>query len=96
MFVSMNAYYRYLFNCGEGTQRLTSQLSLNKALAQLEHVFITSKSWKNIGGLPGLCLSVRSAGAPDITIHGPKVSLDNDYLFCNINLGVWLEGEEQF
>jgi len=67
---------RYLFNCGEGTQRLTNQLSLNRALAQLEHVFITSKSWKNIGGLPGLCLSCRSAGAPDITIHGPKGCMD--------------------
>eukprot|EP00092_Neocalanus_flemingeri_P001499 GFUD01001600.1.p1 GENE.GFUD01001600.1~~GFUD01001600.1.p1 ORF type:complete len:865 (+),score=362.31 GFUD01001600.1:341-2935(+) len=62
---------RYLFNCGEGTQRLTSQLSISKALAQLEHVFITSKTWRHLGGLPGLCLSVRAAGAPDITIHGP-------------------------
>jgi len=62
---------RYLFNCGEGTQRLCNQLSLSKALAQMEHVFITSKSWRHLGGLPGICLSVRAAGAPDITIHGP-------------------------
>ena len=41
---------------------MTSQLSLSKALAQLEHVFITSKTWKHLGGLPGLCLSVRGAG----------------------------------
>ena len=67
---------RYLFNCGEGTQRLTSQLSLSRALATLEHVFITSKSWRNLGGLPGLCLSCRAAGAPDITIHGPKGCMD--------------------
>lgn len=40
---------RYLFNCGEGTQRLTSQLSISKALAQLEHVFITSKTWRHLG-----------------------------------------------
>lgn len=62
---------RYLFNCGEGTQRLTNQLGISRTLAQLEHVFITSKSWANLGGLPGLCLSVRSCGAPDVTIHGP-------------------------
>ena len=62
---------KYLFNCGEGTQRVTNQLSISKALAQLEHVFITSKTWKHLGGLPGVCLSVKAAGAPDITIHGP-------------------------
>ena len=68
--------YRYLFNCGEGTQRLTSQLSLSRALATLEHVFITSKSWRHLGGLPGLCLSCRAAGAPGITIHGPRGCMD--------------------
>ena len=62
---------KYLFNCGEGTQRLTSQLSLGGALSQLEHVFITSKTWRHLGGLPGVCLSAKAAGAPDITIHGP-------------------------
>ena len=67
---------RYLFNCGEGTQRLTSQLGTSRALATLEHVFVTSKSWKHLGGLPGLCLSCRAAGAPDITIHGPRGCMD--------------------
>ena len=37
----------------------------------MEHVFITSKSWANLGGLPGMCLSARACGAPDVTIHGP-------------------------
>jgi hypothetical protein len=32
-------------------------MNLPRALAQLEHVFITNKSWRNMGGLPGLCLS---------------------------------------
>ena len=62
---------RYLFNCGEGSQRLTSQLGLSRALSQMEHVFITSKSWANLVGLPGMCLSARACGAPDVTIHGP-------------------------
>ena len=55
---------------------MTSQLSLSRALGQLEHVFITSNTWKYLGGLPGLCLSVRSAGAPDITVHGPRGCMD--------------------
>ena len=42
----------------------------------MEHVFITSKSWKHLGGLPGLCLTARAGGAPDITIHGPKGCMD--------------------
>jgi len=51
---------------------MTSQLGMNKALSTMEHVFITSKSWRHIGGLPGMCLTCRSAGAPDVTIHGPQ------------------------
>ena len=61
---------RYLFNCGEGTQRLTAQLGLSRALSQLEHVFVTRNCWANLGGLPGMCLSARSSGAPDVTVHG--------------------------
>ena len=34
-------------------------------------MFITSKTWRHLGGLPGVCLTARAAGAPDITIHGP-------------------------
>ena len=65
---------KYLFNIGEGIQRVTNQLSIGKAFAQLdelEHVFITCKTWKHVGGLLGVCLSVKSAGAPDISILGP-------------------------
>jgi hypothetical protein len=43
--------------CYSTTCVQTSQLNLPRALGQLEHVFITSKSWRNMGGLPGLCLS---------------------------------------
>jgi len=67
---------RYLFNCGEGSQRLITQLSISRTLAQMENIFLTSKTWRNMGGLPGLCLSIRSAGAPDVTVHGPKGVMD--------------------
>ena len=62
---------KYLFNCGEGTQRLALEYSGHKSLANLSNIFITRKSWENIGGLPGMFLSIRASGAPDVTINGP-------------------------
>ncbi|KAL3273587.1 hypothetical protein HHI36_015020 [Cryptolaemus montrouzieri] len=60
---------RYLFNCGEGTQRLAHELKLK--LAKLEHIFITHPSWQNIGGLPGITLTMQDVGVPSVNIHGP-------------------------
>lgn len=60
---------RYLFNCGEGTQRLAHEHKTK--LSRLEHIFMTRTSWSHIGGLPGLCLTVQDAGVPELTIHGP-------------------------
>ncbi|XP_063380691.1 ribonuclease Z, mitochondrial [Cydia fagiglandana] len=67
---------RYLFNCGECTQRLAHEHKVK--LSRLEHVFITSKTWKNIGGLPGLSLTLQDVGVPKITLHGPE-GLDDLY-----------------
>ncbi|CAI6346770.1 unnamed protein product [Macrosiphum euphorbiae] len=61
---------RYLFNCGEGTQRLAHEHKMK--LSKLEHVFITHSNWLNIGGLPGLALTVQDVGVPNIELHGPK------------------------
>jgi len=41
-------------------------------LSKLEHVFITHSNWLNIGGLPGLALTVQDVGVPNIELHGPK------------------------
>lgn len=60
---------RYLFNCGEGTQRLAHEHRTK--LARLEHIFMTRTSWSTIGGLPGLCLTVQDSGVPELTLHGP-------------------------
>ncbi|KAG5890173.1 hypothetical protein JTB14_014340 [Gonioctena quinquepunctata] len=60
---------RYLFNCGEGTQRLAHEHKMK--LAKLEHIFITQPVWKNIGGLPGTALTIQDVGVPEITLHGP-------------------------
>jgi ribonuclease Z len=40
-------------------------------LAKLEHIFITHPSWENIGGLPGVALTIQDVGVPEITLHGP-------------------------
>ncbi|XP_067005978.2 ribonuclease Z, mitochondrial [Anabrus simplex] len=61
---------RYLFNCGEGTQRLAHEHRMK--LSKLEHIFITHPSWENIGGLPGVALTIQDVGVPEITIHGPE------------------------
>ncbi|GIY02888.1 ribonuclease Z, mitochondrial [Caerostris extrusa] len=60
---------RYLFNCGEGTQRLAQEYKMK--LSKLEHVFITHKSWENCGGLLGLSLTIQDAGLSKIILHGP-------------------------
>ncbi|XP_037522985.1 ribonuclease Z, mitochondrial [Rhipicephalus sanguineus] len=60
---------RYLFNCGEGTQRLATEHKMK--LSKLEHLFFTHNKWKNIGGLPGLALTVQDIGVPEFFVHGP-------------------------
>ncbi|XP_014614352.1 PREDICTED: ribonuclease Z, mitochondrial [Polistes canadensis] len=48
---------RYMFNCGEGTQRLTTEHKTK--LAKIERIFITSGIWKNVGGLPGVIFTIQ-------------------------------------
>uniref|UniRef100_A0A6B2EER2 Zinc phosphodiesterase ELAC protein 2 n=1 Tax=Phlebotomus kandelakii TaxID=1109342 RepID=A0A6B2EER2_9DIPT len=60
---------RYLFNCGEGTQRLAHEHKTK--LARLEHIFMTQTTWRHIGGLPGLSLTIQDSGVPEVTLHGP-------------------------
>ncbi|KAK3890834.1 hypothetical protein Pcinc_005239 [Petrolisthes cinctipes] len=60
---------RYLFNCGEGTQRLAHEHKVK--LGMVEHILVTHKSWENIGGLPGMLLTLQDTGVPHVTLHGP-------------------------
>lgn len=64
-------HLRYLFNCGEGTQRIATEHKIK--LSRLENIFITHNSWDNIGGLLGLALTVEGISVPKITIHGPAL-----------------------
>ena len=67
---------KFMFNCGEGTQRLCTEYCGGRTLSQLTDIFITRRTWDNLGGLPGMYLSIRAVGAPDVTIHGPKGTID--------------------
>jgi len=42
---------RYLFNCGEGTQRFCTEYKVR--LTKIGTIFLTRLAWENIGGLPG-------------------------------------------
>jgi len=66
----------YFFNCGEGTQRMATSHNFQKTFVNTENIFITRKSWQNLGGLPGMCLSIRGVGSPNIIIHGPPGAHD--------------------
>lgn len=71
---------------GEGTQRIAHEHKIK--IARLEHVFITTPIWENIGGLPGLALTIQECGVPDLTLHGPTgvvtyYKLFRTYLFFN-------------
>ncbi|KOC66769.1 Ribonuclease Z, mitochondrial, partial [Habropoda laboriosa] len=60
----------YLFNCGEGTQRLSQEYHCK--LSKLENIFLTNISWKNVGGLPGLLLTAQDNGSTTMNIHSPE------------------------
>lgn len=64
----------YQFNCGEGCQRLANEHKMK--LSKLSHIFITHSSWDNMGGLPGMALTLQEMGIPQLSIYGPK-SLGN-------------------
>ncbi|KAF7995998.1 hypothetical protein HCN44_009036 [Aphidius gifuensis] len=69
LYVSTN-FSKYLFNCGEGSQRLANEHHLK--IGQLDHIFFTMPTWKNMGGLPGMALTIQDCGVPNINLHGPR------------------------
>ncbi|XP_071384711.1 zinc phosphodiesterase ELAC protein 2 isoform X4 [Centroberyx affinis] len=67
-------YNRYLFNCGEGTQRLMQEHKLKAA--RLDNIFLTRVSWENVGGLSGMILTLKDTGVPECVLSGPP-NLEN-------------------
>ncbi|XP_038069577.1 zinc phosphodiesterase ELAC protein 2-like [Patiria miniata] len=62
---------RYLFNCGEGTQRLMFENRL-RSLAKLEHIFYTRMAWENLGGSIGMMITLKNVGLPKLSLYGPQ------------------------
>ncbi|XP_035511064.1 zinc phosphodiesterase ELAC protein 2 [Morone saxatilis] len=66
---SFPEYNRYLFNCGEGTQRLMHEHKLKAS--HLDNIFLTRLSWMNVGGLSGMILTLKDIGVPECVLSGP-------------------------
>lgn len=61
---------RYLFNCGEGTQRIFNEQKLK--LSKINNIFLTRICWEYIGGLPGMAMTLRDNGKSEIRLCGPS------------------------
>ncbi|GJD08662.1 Zinc phosphodiesterase ELAC protein 2 [Galdieria sulphuraria] len=61
--------HRYLFNCGEGTQRLCAEKGLN--LFRVDTVFFTGLDARCAGGLFGTLLTLADAGKTHLELFGP-------------------------
>ncbi|KAJ6655047.1 hypothetical protein lerEdw1_006100 [Lerista edwardsae] len=59
----------YLFNCGEGVQRLMQEHKLK--VARLDNIFLTRMHWANVGGLSGMILTLKETGVPKCVLSGP-------------------------
>ncbi|KAJ3149125.1 Zinc phosphodiesterase ELAC protein 2 [Geranomyces michiganensis] len=59
---------RYLFNCGEGTQRFCHEHKVG--IRKVEEIFLTRVAWECVGGLPGMLLTLADAGASSIAVNG--------------------------
>ncbi|OQS02614.1 zinc phosphodiesterase ELAC protein 2 isoform 2 [Thraustotheca clavata] len=60
---------RYLFNAGEGTQRLCMEHRVR--LGKLNTVLLTELTSNTLGGLPGLILTVSDTGKKSLHVCGP-------------------------
>ncbi|RHZ49596.1 hypothetical protein Glove_519g75 [Diversispora epigaea] len=61
---------RYLFNCGEGTQRFCLQHKIKAS--KIKKIFFTRINWESFGGIPGMLLTLADAGAKDMKLYGGK------------------------
>ncbi|KAJ0404298.1 hypothetical protein P43SY_003211 [Pythium insidiosum] len=65
---------RYLFNCGEGTQRLCGENGIK--LGTLDAIFLTRLDVQAASGIPGLIFALGGLGAAHLRIHGPPGTYD--------------------
>ncbi len=62
---------RYLFNCPESFQPACHEHSIKLGLTKLRNVFITRMNWENVGGLPGLLMSLKDRAGMETSVYGP-------------------------
>uniref|UniRef100_A0A452G604 Zinc phosphodiesterase ELAC protein 2 n=1 Tax=Capra hircus TaxID=9925 RepID=A0A452G604_CAPHI len=62
-------FNRYLFNCGEGVQRLMQEHKLK--VSRLDNIFLTRMHWSTVGGLCGMILTLKETGVPKCVLSGP-------------------------
>ena len=60
---------RYIFECGDGTQRLFTEAGIK--LSRVKSIYLTSLSPLSIGGLLGLLITLSDAGQNDVQISAP-------------------------
>ena len=61
---------RFLFNVGEGIQRLCVEYRIK--VTKIDTLFITKFCPSNISGIPGLSLTLHGAGKSEINVVSPK------------------------
>ncbi|XP_067164290.1 zinc phosphodiesterase ELAC protein 2 isoform X2 [Apteryx mantelli] len=62
-------FNRYLFNCGEGIQRAMQEHKLK--ISHLDSIFLSRVAWANVGGLPGMILTLKAMGLQRCVFLGP-------------------------
>ncbi|CAB4054966.1 unnamed protein product [Lepeophtheirus salmonis] len=72
------------FNCSEGTQRLCVEHCVSRSLASLEHIFLTQKSWRCMGGL-ALVECVSLSKTLDLQTTHTDSTLTVEYLHLSKN-----------
>jgi ribonuclease Z len=66
--------YRFLIECGEGTQRLAVEHKLR--FGKIGAVFLTSAEITSVGGLPGMLLTLDDSGVTSPNVVGPSAVVD--------------------
>ncbi|KAJ1767110.1 hypothetical protein LPJ74_005539 [Coemansia sp. RSA 1843] len=61
---------RYLFNCGEGVQRLSFENKVR--VSKLSAIFLSRVNWETMGGLPGMLLTMADSGMKGVSVSGGR------------------------
>ncbi|KAL7676107.1 hypothetical protein ACOME3_002363 [Neoechinorhynchus agilis] len=59
----------YLIGCGEGTQRILTELPLK--FLKISHVFLTRQAWDQVGGIVGLAITLKTSGLDELRLNAP-------------------------